>query len=249
MNRVAARERFLVLYPEQDRRANLQGCWNWYDTDSGQAYREAATLKAAIDQVGLMYPVDRGRVALAGMSAGASMAALLATRYPRDFRAVVMHSGIPPGAAHSPASAVRAMRGHLPNGAAPGTPLGAPINTAAPLTTTAWPPLLVIQGSRDRVVSARNAQNAAQMWAQAAGARAAPPRGVRRGKRYPLSITDFKLGRKTVASLCEVEGLAHDWSGGDGNRPFGDDQGPDASRMIWSFAARQFRDAGDLRAA
>ncbi len=233
MNRVAARERFLVLYPEQDRRANLQGCWNWYDTDSGRAYREAATLKAAIDQVGLMYPVDRSRVVLAGMSAGASIAALLATRYPQDFRAVVMHSGIPPGAAHSPVSAVHAMRGRRA--------LALPLNTAAPLTTLAWPPLLVIHGSQDRVVSARNGENAARMWAEAAGARATPCRRVRRGKRYEASVTDFKVGRSTVATLCEIEGLSHHWSGGDATQPFGDDRGPDASRMIWSFAARQFR--------
>jgi poly(3-hydroxybutyrate) depolymerase len=32
MNAVAARERFLVLYPEQDRLSNAQGCWNWFDT-------------------------------------------------------------------------------------------------------------------------------------------------------------------------------------------------------------------------
>ena len=43
MNRVAERERFVVLYPEQDRRANAQGCWNWFDTQSGRAYGEAAT--------------------------------------------------------------------------------------------------------------------------------------------------------------------------------------------------------------
>ena len=28
MNQIAARERFIVLYPEQDRLANPQGCWN-----------------------------------------------------------------------------------------------------------------------------------------------------------------------------------------------------------------------------
>ena len=27
MNRIAARERFMVLYPQQDRLSNLQGCW------------------------------------------------------------------------------------------------------------------------------------------------------------------------------------------------------------------------------
>ena len=37
MNRIAARQRFAVLYPEQDRLANAQGCWNWFDTRSGRA--------------------------------------------------------------------------------------------------------------------------------------------------------------------------------------------------------------------
>lgn len=51
MNRIAARERFLVLYPEQDRLANAQGCWNWFDTTSGRASGEAALIMSAIDQV------------------------------------------------------------------------------------------------------------------------------------------------------------------------------------------------------
>ena len=91
MNRIAARERFLVLYPEQDRLANAQGCWNWFDTDSGRAHVEAALILQAIDQACLLYPVDRKRVAVAGLSAGASMAALLASRHPERFKAVVMH--------------------------------------------------------------------------------------------------------------------------------------------------------------
>ena len=59
MNRIAARERFLVLYPEQDRLANAQGCWNWFDTRSGRAYGEAQLIMAAVEQVCLLYPVDR----------------------------------------------------------------------------------------------------------------------------------------------------------------------------------------------
>ena len=51
MNRVAARERFLVLYPEQDRLHNAHACWNWYDTRSGRAQAEAAIIDAAVDQV------------------------------------------------------------------------------------------------------------------------------------------------------------------------------------------------------
>ena len=58
MNRIAARERFLVLYPEQDRLANAQGCWNWFDTRSGRAYGEAELIMRAIDQVCLLYSAD-----------------------------------------------------------------------------------------------------------------------------------------------------------------------------------------------
>lgn len=235
MNRIAMRERFLVLYPEQDRLANGQGCWNWFDTKTGRAYGEAALIMKAVDQVCLLYPVDRARIAVAGLSAGASMAALLVTRHPGRFKAVVMHSGIPPGTAHSTLSALGAMHGHRAT-----TPLA-----ATPGTMEAhWPPLLVIHGDADAVVSPKNGQAAAQVWAHAAGARASEARSVQRGKRYPMRVTDFKRKGSTVATLVAVSGLAHAWSGGAASKAFSDGRGPDASRMVWAFAAKQFRAEG-----
>ncbi len=232
MNRIALRERFLVLYPEQDRLINAQGCWNWFDTRSGRAYGEAALILKAIDQVCLLHPADRTRVAVAGMSAGASMAALLVTRHPERFKAVVMHSGIPPGTAHSGLSALGAMHGHRPT-----LPLA-----ATPLTmAVCWPPLLVIHGEADGLVSPQNGQAAVQAWADAAGVQAGASRQVQRGKRYPMTVTDFKRKGTTVASHVTVGRLAHAWSGGAASQPFSDAQGPDASRMAWAFAAKQFR--------
>ena len=232
MNRIAARERFFVLYPEQDRLANAQGCWNWFDTHSGRAYHEAALIMKAIDQVCLLYPADRSRIALAGLSAGASMAALLVTRHPERFKAVVMHSGIPPGTAHSTMSALGAMHGQRAT---------KPLMATAVSMATSWPPLMVIHGGVDPVVSANNGQAAAQVWADAAGARAGTARSVQRGQRYPMMVTDFKRKGSTVATLVEVERLGHAWSGGAAKQPYSDGQGPDASRMVWAFAARQFR--------
>lgn len=232
MNRIAMRERFLVLYPEQDRLANGQGCWNWFDTGTGRAYGEAALIMKAIDQVCLLHPVDKARVAIAGLSAGASMAALVVARHPGRFKAVVMHSGIPPGTAHSGLSALGAMRGHRST-----PPLGATPSTME----ASWPPLLVIHGDADAVVSPHNGEAAAQVWAHAAGARASAARCVQRGKRYPMSVTDFKRKGNTMATLVAVGKLAHAWSGGAAGKPFSDAQGPDASRMAWAFAARQFR--------
>ena len=231
MNRIAARERFLVLYPEQDRVANAQGCWNWFDTTSTRAYGEAALIMKAIDQVCLLYPADRARVAVAGLSAGASMAALLVTRHPERFKALIMHSGIPPGTAHSSLSALGAMKGYRTT---------RPLLTTAVSMATSWPPLLVIHGGLDTVVSAHNGHAAAQVWADAAGARASTQRNVQRGNRYAMTVTDFKRKGSTIAKLVEVGELGHAWSGGAAHRPFSDHQGPDASRMAWAFAAKQF---------
>ena len=230
MDRPAASGRFLVLYPEQDRIANLQGCWNWFARRNGKAEAEAATLLAMVDQVLRLYPVEGGRVALAGLSAGAGMAALLATLYPARWCAVAMHSGVAPGAAASTGSALSAMAGRrLPD-------LGSLDGAAvAPL-----PPLLVVQGSADRVVAPSNASAAALVWAAALGARAQAPRTVQRGKRYAMQVTDFTARGRTLVSLCEIAGLGHAWSGGAASQAYSDPAGPDVSRMVWSFVARQF---------
>ena len=232
MNQLAAKHQFFVLYLEQDRLANPQGCWNWFDTKSGRAYGEAALVLAAVEQACLLYAVDPQRVAVAGLSAGASMAALLVTRYPSRFKALVMHSGIPVGTAHSPLTALRAMRGHR---------VTSPLQVTPSMMTASWPALLVIHGTADTVVDVRNGRGAAQSWAHAAGAHATAARRVQRGKRYAMNVTDFKQRGRTVATLAEVERLGHAWSGGAAKEPFSDAQGPDASRMVWAFAAKQFR--------
>ena len=238
MNRLAMREGFLVLYPEQDRIAHAQGCWNWYERRSGKADAEAATLMAAVDQACLLYGADRERVAVAGLSAGASMAALLATRYPLRFKAVAMHSGVAPGAARSPATALGAMRGqHVPP--MPATAVGKAMGAAAVFTTL--PPLLVLHGDADTVVSASNAGSSAAVWAMATGARPGTTRTLQRGKRHPMRVTDYTRRGHAVVTLCEIAGLGHAWSGGAASMLFSDAAGPDATRLIWSFAARQFR--------
>ena len=248
MNRIAARERFMVLYPEQDRMSNLQGCWNWFDTCNGRAQREADAIGAAINQVCLTQPVDPDRIAIAGFSAGAGMATLLATRQPARFKAVIMHSGIAPGVAHSSATALSAMRGRRAGG--PFSPLAG---------AGSLPALLVIQGTADSVVAPSNGVSAAQRWAdhveaQAVGVsaklgakvdakatvKAAHPRTVQRGNRRSATLTDYRIGARIVATLCEVNGLGHAWSGGAPGLPYSDPTGPDASRMVWAFAARQF---------
>jgi poly(hydroxyalkanoate) depolymerase family esterase len=237
MNRLAVRHRFLVLYPEQERLANAHGCWNWFDRRSGKADAEAATLLAAIELVARRHPVDMARVAVAGLSAGASMAALLAARYPDRFCAVAMHSGVAPGTADSAATAMAAMHGrreaHLPD---PSQALAAVGAAMAPL-----PPLLILHGDADNVVSVRNAAATAVLWAESLGARAGPVRTMQRGRRHAVRVTEYKARGRAQVTLREIVGLGHAWSGGAPGLNYSDPAGPDASALVWAFVARQFK--------
>jgi poly(hydroxyalkanoate) depolymerase family esterase len=234
MNAIAARERFLVLYPEQDKLSNAQGCWNWFSTRSGRARGEVAAILSAIDQSCVLHRADRSRVAVAGLSAGASMAALVAVSHPTRFAAVAMHSGVGPGMAQSSATALAAMQGRRH---------AAPIEVA---DDAVLPPLLVIQGTADRIVVPSNARAAVQSWVAAGDAtsevqaRESTTRRVQRGQRHPMDISDFKRRGRLVATLIEVTGLGHAWSGGAARQAFSDPSGPSASRLVWAFAARHF---------
>lgn len=243
MNRLAARERFLVLYPEQERVANAHGCWNWFERRNGKAEAEAATLLAAVDLVARRHPVDLARVAVAGLSAGGSMAVLMAALYPQRFCAVAMHSGVAPGTAESAATALAAMNGrraaHLPDPVA--VPRKADAGAAANGSDGApLPPLLVVHGDADGVVSVRNAADTATLWAQALGARPGALRTLQRGRRYATRVTEYKARGRAVVVLREVVGLAHAWSGGAPRRPYSDPAGPDASALVWAFVARHW---------
>ena len=60
------------------------------------------------------------------------------------------------------------------------------------------------------------------------------------GNRYATTITDYKAAGRLVASHCLVSGLGHAWSGGGAGQANSDPGGPNASRMVWAFVARQF---------
>ncbi|MEO7338281.1 MAG: phospholipase, partial [Caldimonas sp.] len=121
-----------------------------------------------------------------------------------------------------------------------------PVDAATPL-----PPLLVIQGSADRIVAAANGNEVAQLWADREGAKPRRSRIVKRGNRRAATITDYRVRSRGVATLCVIEGLGHAWSGGAAGHAYSDPEGPDASRMIWSFVTRQFARtaAGNAQAA
>jgi poly(3-hydroxybutyrate) depolymerase len=77
-------------------------------------------------------------------------------------------------------------------------------------------------------------------WVQQSGATAKPSHTVQRGGRYAATVTDFLSQGQLAVTLCEVNGLGYAWSDGTAGHAYSDPQGPDASRMIWAFALKQF---------
>jgi len=244
----ADREGWLVLLPRQADDANAFRCWNWFESNTSQGAGEAAIIAAQIVAVRRHYRARRDRVWVAGLSAGAALAAVLGLRYPRLVRGVLAHSGLACGAASTPATALTVMQ-HGPD------------NDVARIADDAREAergsaqrvvLLVIQGDRDDVVAPINGIALVDQFlrfnAHPAGregyrpAAALPPadataREAGTGERHGVRVDDWMDDGRVVVRHVAVEGLGHALSGGNADYAFADPLGPDALELLARFAA------------
>lgn len=203
-----------VLMPEQDPAAHPQRCWNWYDPaharrEAGEAALIAELARVTADSLG----VDPRRVTIAGLSAGAAMAANVAVLFPERFAAIATHSGVPALAATNLVEALAVMRAGREDVA----PLVARAREA--MGARARPiPLLAIHGERDAVVSVLASRALAAQWDALVDARVAAPGAPR-----------------PVATLRLIPGLGHAWSGGDASGSYTDPSTPDVTIEILRF--------------
>jgi poly(hydroxyalkanoate) depolymerase family esterase len=254
MDAVADRHGFVVAYPEQDRGANPQGCWNWFEpSHQARGAGEPARLAGVVGAVAAQHPIDRRRVFVAGMSAGGAMAAVLAATHPDVFAAVAMHSGLAYRSATSMGEAFGAMARGGPDPARRGAEVHAAMGARARIV-----PSLVVHGDADRTVApvnGRQALEAAMAVNRLAGARAAgldperpsvTARGrVDGGHAYVLRAWNDDAAVPLHAHLA-VEGLGHAWSGGKAGGSFTDPRGPDAGEAIWRFFAAACPSTGQV---
>lgn len=223
MNALARRHGFLVLYPAQPPRSNAAKCWNWFSpADQRRGAGEPALLAGLVQEVIRTHRVDADRVYVAGLSAGAAMAAILGREYPDVFAATGIHSGLPQGAARDVASALAVMHtGRLrPHG---------PSRTGGPGL-----PTIVFHGDADKTVHPANGQHVVDDVL--AGATATPriTRGEVNGRTYTHTVHPGRDGRAFVEHW-EVHGAGHAWSGGDPAGSHADRLGPDASAELVRF--------------
>jgi poly(hydroxyalkanoate) depolymerase family esterase len=239
MNRIADKEGFLVLYPEQVGWANKYRCWNWFDPSAHNGVGEALLIAGMIRGVIENHAVDADHVYLAGLSAGGAMASILANCYGDLFAACAIHSGLMFRAAGSPGEATRAMKHGSRS-----SPQDA-VKHASQISRKNFRPMpvIVFQGSVDTTVYPVNADQVLEQFLKLAEhvgePNATTSRQPMRTKQvnggYAYQVWDYLHEGRLLVRKVVVEGMGHAWSGGDARHPFNDPKGPDASRMIWEF--------------
>ncbi|AYQ29646.1 MULTISPECIES: PHB depolymerase family esterase [unclassified Polaromonas] len=243
MNQLAERKGFAVLYPQQSSTADAHRCWHWYKRATQKGEGDIAVIAAMVAQVQQKHGLDTTRTYVAGLSAGAALAAIVALRHPGLFAAVGMHSAPVFGTTHSPFSAYRAMQ----HGSASSYGAAAREFTGAQAQFPGMPAIL-IHGDSDSVVRRVNADQLAEQFeiingpvlAQSASRegpalRRYPERRGGRKPRHAYQTSTWYAGRKPQLVKCDVNALGHAWSGGDGSVKFSEPQGPDATLMMWTF--------------
>lgn len=230
MNALADQHGLLVAYPAQSANANGSKCWNWFrPQDQVRGEGEPALIAGMAAQLATEYRIDRTRIYVAGLSAGAAMAVVLGRTYPEVFAAVGVHSGLPYRAAHDVGSAFAAMKG------------------SAARTTTAdtLVPTIVFHGDRDHTVSVANgAAVIAQIGhAGVAVTKTTQETGTAAGGRS-FTRTDYSdASGQVVVEDWRVHGGGHAWMGGSANGSYTDPQGPDASAEMLRFFLQHVRPA------
>jgi poly(hydroxyalkanoate) depolymerase family esterase len=195
---------FALLMPEQQRSNNINGCFNWFNSqdiarDRGEAGSVHQMIACIIDD----HNVDKRRIFVTGLSAGGALATVMLANYPELFAAGAIIAGLPFGVAHTVRDALHEMRRSSSRSA---VELGDLVRQATKHGGP-WPKLSVWHGSADRTVDPANADAIVRQWLDLHGLPPAPmSEAVIDG--YPRQ-TWWDADGETVVESYTITDMAH----------------------------------------
>ncbi|MGQ0562109.1 MAG: alpha/beta hydrolase family esterase, partial [Gemmatimonadota bacterium] len=179
--------------------------------------------------------VDAARVFMAGISAGAAMANVVAVTHPELYAALALHSGIEFKASETLADARNAMAAGGPDPVGQGKLAHEAMGAQARMM-----PVLVMHGLNDAVVPPLHAAQLEQQWlaiARRIGVAVGESDAnltIENDYAVTRAITLDGNGGLLVLSMT-VHELGHAWSGGSPNGTYTDAKGPDATLEMLQF--------------
>jgi poly(hydroxyalkanoate) depolymerase family esterase len=198
MNALAQRKGFAVLYPQQLATVDHNRCWHWHLRATQQGGGEVRWVVGAIEKVMKSWPIDASRVYVAGLSAGAALAQIVALRHPNLIAAVGLHSAPVFGTVDSRMGAFSAMQHGSSHS------LVKAVDDMALSPEFPGMPAILVQGDADKVVRSVNLMQLAQQFrlvnhlgdaATPAIAKQVAARLTGRSPRHGYEVLDYVAGR------------------------------------------------------
>lgn len=248
MNVLADQKQFIVVYPQQTSADNSLSCWNWFQpADQARGGGEPAIIAGivqTVEQTTSQWSIDTNRVYVAGMSAGAAMAVIMAATYPDIFAAMGSESGLEYQAATSETAATTAQTQGGPDPTQQGQAAYNAMGSAAREV-----PTIVFQGQSDFTVHPVNGDQIVQQWMETDhlaskgtyNASFNSPSTTTNGQvpgsgghSYTVQTWNDNNGNE-IEEYWKINGMGHAWSGGSSSGSFTDPNGPSATNAMYTF--------------
>jgi poly(hydroxyalkanoate) depolymerase family esterase len=246
MDELADQKNFIVIYPQQTSQNNTLSCWDWFEpANQSRGVGEPALIAGIVQTVEnntSEWTIDKTRVYVAGLSAGAAMAVIMGATYPDMFAAIGVHSGLEYQAGTDVASGVEAQEIGGPDPMTQGQIAYDAMGRYARVV-----PTIVFQGTSDTTVAPINGTQVIEQWMETDSltsggtydASYSNPSTITNGQ-VPggHSYTEYTWNDKQGKEIEEywlVNGMGHAWSGGSSAGTFTDPLGPNATLDMYTF--------------
>jgi poly(hydroxyalkanoate) depolymerase family esterase len=248
MDTLADQKQFIVVYAQQTSTNNALSCWNWFlPADQARGGGEPAIIAGivqTVEQTTSQWTIDSERVYVAGMSAGAAMAVIMAATYPDIFAALGSESGLEYQAATSQTAATTAQSQGGPDSMQQGQVAYNAMGSAARVV-----PTIVFQGESDFTVAPVNGDQIVQQWMEtdhlasggtynaSFGSPATTSSGQvpgSGGHTYTIETWNDNHASE-IEEYWKVNGMGHAWSGGSTGGSYTDPNGPSATSAMYTF--------------